>query len=314
MPKRRLIEDIGVNASKYRRPSVDEFVQKRANLAYYEFIAYKMKDINKYITWPITCKRSHFFLTLILLVSMGLDVETDQVIGSEVVFEGTYSKLTRLDVIYQDRVIESLDLHGSERTYSFRISPRERVYEPGLAKYTIVGYRQNEKLVQTYRRIRYVPPDSDRLVIEPYTVYDWDFRLNQFTVVYHVDSLEQAGWRVSDGAAYIGNGVRYENNVYSHLTFFTEFKNDSAPCIFLNATIDTEPKHDFLHLMIKEGDREMREIYTWHGNHRIEEYVNLLEYLDDPDNLGKLDISLAFSSDAAVTAKGVTVHAFSFMA
>ncbi|KAJ3079255.1 hypothetical protein HK102_003920 [Quaeritorhiza haematococci] len=215
----------------------------------------------------------------------------------------------------------------------------------GFFEFTIKGYTPNGKQVlRTKRYARIVPHASDYLKIEKDgPIWVWDFGMshydskgagaqNKFVGIYNYRTNREDGWQRSMNvdvspnsqdetttALTLGNGIRYKNNVQSEVVFFFNIEKGTNALLHVKGSYRMFPRGDSFTIQVRkvlenhDSGEEMVSVQPdvvkmfgsgagAGGEGEIDEYLYLGLFEGE-----RVEVSLAFRSDAFGTDRGVTI-------
>lgn len=183
---------------------------------------------------------------------------------------------------------------------NFTLSSEFGVGTLGFQKFTINGYIKNKQVLQTYRYIRFIPFHGSYLQLNHDTTYDWNFNFNNFTALYNRATRVEDGWTKLNETMVLGNGVTYQNNVATEVSFFSVIPEGSAPILVIKGSYETELNFDFFYVQVRV-DGVTSTLMNASGTGILEESMSLKDFAGNQ----KVEIVLGFKSDGAVTMRGV---------
>ncbi|KAJ3391832.1 hypothetical protein HDU92_008800 [Lobulomyces angularis] len=213
----KLVEDIGVLSDMIVRPVATDF--------------YEDKEVNSQL---LTIAADLLTLSQkeeVFIFSTIPQLELDAEIGSVVPFEVSFSRLTKLTLLDSMGTVTEQDFPSGGIRKAI-LATQTPTLEKIWSKYTILGTLNDKQFVKTNHFVRYIPKKSDFLKLESTVV--WDPNNAPYSGIYNrMDLPSSSGWNFLNGKVVIGNGINYENNVNSAITFFLNipFLSPAPGCV-----------------------------------------------------------------------------------
>ncbi|KAH6596767.1 hypothetical protein BASA61_003349 [Batrachochytrium salamandrivorans] len=188
----------------------------------------------------------------------------------------------------------------------------------GAVRVAIVGKTGGKQVLKTYRNIRVLPSDSERIKLSA-TPFVFSGTSENVGVFNSAATLSSNGWNNVGGKWVIGNGTKYVENVNTGMEFFCTAPAGTKISIKLDAALDSEPEYDFLGLNIKSSNGTEDNMLTSSNRIGSRQYKGVsgrntvvkgtYSYTTLTENFS---IILKFTSDSMNGFSGSTINSMSF--
>lgn len=246
------------------------------------------------------------FLNLTKSVSADPQVESESESSLPIMFIGSLSYITRLELVQDFRVIGTKKFVKRYTKTNFTLTSDSGVNMLGFQKFTINGYVRNIQVLQTFRYIRFIPYYTSYLQLNRFTQIEWNFEFNDSIVLYNRATNVENGWFKINSSLIIGNGITYANKIVSEVSIFAVILSEQQPFLFLQGNYETELNFDFLYVQVRCSGIS-NTLLNLSGTGVLDESIGLSNYV----GRGKVEIVIGFKSDGAVTMRGVLLSVVS---
>ncbi|EGF82426.1 hypothetical protein BATDEDRAFT_86231 [Batrachochytrium dendrobatidis JAM81] len=145
--------------------------------------------------------------------------------------------------------------------HNVTISSKSIGSEIGTQRIAIIGSTKGKQIIKTYRIVRVVPTDEQRVHIAttPFTFNGTSSSVGLFN---NAETAPGDGWNLNNGKWIVGNGTLYNNNVVTSLEVFMTAPVGTQVSLNLDVNLDCEKEFDYLGLLTKSDNKETPLITT----------------------------------------------------
>ncbi|XJO77300.1 hypothetical protein BDV3_001897 [Batrachochytrium dendrobatidis] len=125
----------------------------------------------------------------------------------------------------------------------------------GTQRITIIGSTKGKQIIKTYRTVRVVPTDEQRVHIAT-TPFTFNGKSTSVGLFNSAETAPVDGWSLHNGKWMVGNGTLYNNNVVTSLEVFMTAPVGTHVNFNLDVNLDCETEFDYLGLLTKSDNKE----------------------------------------------------------
>ncbi|KAJ8329926.1 hypothetical protein O5D80_002112 [Batrachochytrium dendrobatidis] len=185
----------------------------------------------------------------------------------------------------------------------------------GTQRIAIIGSTKGKQIVKTYRTVRVVPTDEQRVHIAT-TPFTFNGKSTSVGLFNSAETAPGDGWNLNNGKWIVGNGTLYNNNVVTSFEVFMTAPVGTQVSLNLDVNLDCEKEFDYLGLLTKSDNKETPLITTTSrltgrlipgtsGQNTV--VKGAYPFTTTTENFS---VILRFTSDRVTGFKGATINSF----
>jgi hypothetical protein len=305
------IEDLGIAADKIFKPIQADLQPNTDSNSQYDRIA---ADLNRIAV--TSGKKNLYFATNPAFVINGQ-------LGDAASFDFDIRGLSRIEIIDENgskKAELSVGASDLPKRQQRQIRFNPDIKEPTVVKYNIRAFdARGRQHMNTFRIVRFLPNSGDFLQIRADTVEKVAFGSAKYYAQFDAKNIREGklGWNLVNGAYQVADGVQYQDNVESTLSYFV---NSALPSfkVAVKASYETELDYDFIQIgYVRNGVTTQFLTSVNQETSAPQNGVSGKGVIDQTFTVtgtGTIEVFIRFISDAGVTDVGATIESITFSA
>jgi hypothetical protein len=294
------IEDFGIQSERIIRPAVKDFLPGSTTQTQFDYIA---SELEKYGVW--TGKK---WMQFQVLNELEFDVQLGESLNLDLEVQGFKKVVVSFE---GEKQVGNLDINVLQvpRFQKLKLPLNVASEKPAVKRLEILGYNLlNQVSFATFRQIRLLPKKEDYLQVAAGSTID--LLSLQSNAVFQADLPGTAGkgWNKNGTSLQFGNGVQYENNMDSKISYFVN--PSSAPYkLAIKAKYITEEGYDYFYV----GYKNQNGVTQLLPEGRVAGTGEIDSTFEVPAT-DAVEIFVQFITDPAITDVGVTISTLTLSA
>lgn len=295
-----LIEDIGIPSDIIVRPSVSDFTDRTSNSSQYQKIAEEL------FKQGIDNGKNKLFFQAMPQNSADISIDED------VAFKVESSGFSAIQVEQNGIVHQRKEFREeSSEVEKYELKFNHSIQTPQIVRYCIRGIdftRKNQFL--TWRTVKFIPRKSDFLQLIPGKIHSLDMSgTSKYFAQYDHPTQAGQGWNTKNNILRIGNGVNYEGNMETTVSYFFR-THKSRPMISIKLRYDTMKDRDVFNTGLIVNRGHVRDLgcglTKLSGKGDIEFAECVLRGI--PNESSDVELFFKFASHGRTSTDGVTIE------